>query len=61
MKMSLDKELIEAIEVIAAKQGQSHSLEKRLISWLEYLSSGDIKQKEDSEHLQSLIRSVDIE
>ena len=56
--MALDIEVKDAIKKAVAQKNQEESLERRLISWLDDLSNGEIDKRGDSEHLNSAIRAT---
>lgn len=58
--MSLDPELIIAIEKSVKEENQPKAMSKRLISWMQELSEQELNAKEDREHLELVLRSIDI-
>lgn len=59
--MALDSEVKDAIKKAVVQKNQGESLERRLISWLDDLSNGEIDKRDDSEHLNSAIRATIID
>ena len=58
--MPLDEELIKAIEEAVAEADQSTSVAKRLIAWVEALSSTDISAEDESSFLENVRSEIRI-
>jgi len=56
--MPLDDELIKAVNQSVDYFQQPDSLAKRLIAWLEALSSDDLSAEDESRHLDKLLNAV---
>ena len=60
IKMSLDAEIIKAIQDAVKKENQSDSVAKRLIAWIEAMSNSEISNTNNSNHLDSIYNAIDI-
>lgn len=58
--MTIDVEIIKAIEAIASELGQSKAVSKRLIAWMEDEANRDIPHADRLEHLQNLRAAIEI-
>ena len=58
--MSLDAEIIKAIQDAVKKENQSDSVAKRLIAWIEAMSNSEISNTNNSNHLDSIYNAIDI-
>ena len=58
--MSLEPELVEAVEKIVSKEKQPAAVAKRLIAWLEEASLAEVTREDQSRYLDSLRNSLNL-
>ncbi|MCC0179237.1 hypothetical protein I4641_19935 [Waterburya agarophytonicola K14] len=58
--MSLDSEIIKAIQDAIKEEDQSDSVAKRLIAWIEAMSNSELSNTDNSNHLDSIYNVIDI-
>ncbi|GAB4527090.1 MAG: hypothetical protein Tsb0014_07620 [Pleurocapsa sp.] len=58
--MSLDSEIIKAIQDAVKEENQSDSVAKRLIAWIEAMSNLELSNTDNSNHLDSIYNAIDI-
>ena len=56
--MPLDEELIKAVYESVDGSQQPESVAKRLLAWLDALSSSDLSAEDDSRHLDKVLNAM---
>lgn len=56
--MSIDQELIRAVEEAVQEVGQPTTVAKRIIAWLEAMSSGETTQSDLDDFLKTTLTSI---
>lgn len=57
--MSLDLEIIKAIQDAVKEENQPNSVAKRLIKWVEAMSNSELSNTENSNYLDLVYRAID--
>lgn len=58
MTMALDNELIRAVEEAVKEVGQPSTVAKRIIAWLEAMSSGETTRSDLDDFLKTTLTSI---
>ena len=56
--MSLDQELVRAVEEAVSEAGQPPTVSKRIIAWLEAMSSGETTRSDLDDFLKITLTSI---